>query len=529
MTRAKSFGIDAFALNIGTDDFTDQQLSYAYQSAAKNGMKVFISFDFNWWKTGQAADIGAKIKQYGGEDAQLKVGDQVFVSTFAGDGLDLDTVRSAAEIPLFIAPNFQASNAAAADGAFNWMAWPSNGANKAPTAAHNATVADGDQAYIAALGGKPYIAPASPWFSTHYGAEVSYSKNWVFPSDLLWYNRWNEILRLSPQYVEIITWNDYGESHYIGPLSSQHYGDGNSKWVNDMPHNGWLEMAKPFIAAYKAGSLSIDDHVKSDQIVYWYRPTLKSAKCDSTDNTMEPVDDSTGNFFQGLPNGADAVSDSVFVVALLTEAGTVQVSSGSNSQTFAGQTGANAWAVNMESGKQAFSLTRGGNTVLSGTSLKDISGDCICGIYNFNAYVGTLPAGEPDALRSLDAFQGFTSGLSPGICQPRPSLGAAPEIGTVPSGSAGGANRVTAPATTSTPQPSSIATPLVQTTTLAASSSSTTQPSALATIAPTTTAPASRDGNTITTLSQLFPTNCLQAGQVWAGPADLDPPAKCDD
>ena len=33
-------------------------------------------------------------------------------------------------------------------------------------------------------------------------------------------------------------WNDYGESHYIGPLSSPHIDDGNSKWTNDMfvPH-----------------------------------------------------------------------------------------------------------------------------------------------------------------------------------------------------------------------------------------------------------------------------------------------------
>ncbi len=79
-----------------------------------------------------------------------------------------------------------------------------------------------------------YHVAASPWFFTHYGAEVSYSKNWVFPSDLLWYNRWAEILQLAPQYVEIISWNDYGESHYVGPLSSPHSDDGNSKWVNDM-------------------------------------------------------------------------------------------------------------------------------------------------------------------------------------------------------------------------------------------------------------------------------------------------------
>jgi hypothetical protein len=78
------------------------------------------------------------------------------------------------------------------------------------------------------------IIAVSPWFSTHYGSEVSYSKNWVFPSDLLWYGRWQEILALGPRFVEIITWNDYGESHYVGPLSSPHTDDGASKWAMDM-------------------------------------------------------------------------------------------------------------------------------------------------------------------------------------------------------------------------------------------------------------------------------------------------------
>lgn len=48
MQRAKALGIDALALNIGVDPYTDTQLGYAYESAANNDMKVFISFDFNW-------------------------------------------------------------------------------------------------------------------------------------------------------------------------------------------------------------------------------------------------------------------------------------------------------------------------------------------------------------------------------------------------------------------------------------------------------------------------------------------------
>ena len=96
----------------------------------------------------------------------------------------------------------------------------------------------------------PRLPITDELLQTHFGPEVSYSKNWVFPStmvfhavlsliliysgDMLIYLRWLEILANPPQYLELVTWNDYGESHYIGPLSTRHTDDGGSKWANDM-------------------------------------------------------------------------------------------------------------------------------------------------------------------------------------------------------------------------------------------------------------------------------------------------------
>lgn len=265
------------------------------------------------------------------------------------------------------------------------------------------------------------VKAASAWFSTHFGSEVSYSKNWVFPSDLLWYQRWSQILTLSPRFVEIITWNDYGESHYIGPLSSPHTDDGSSKWAMDMPHDGWLQMSKPFIAAYKAGDSSPLKYITDEQLVYWYRPTPKNVNCDSTDTTTEGnPNNSSGNFFRGRPNGASTMADAVFVVSLLKSPANVVVQSGNQApRTFAAPAGINAFTVPMGLGQQKFAVTRGDNnqTVLSGTSLKEIVDSCICGIYNFNAYVGTLPAPA-----SIDRLQpaGLAS-LSVGLRAPCPT------------------------------------------------------------------------------------------------------------
>lgn len=443
MQLAKDLGIDAFALNIGTDDFTDEQLAYAYESAANNDMKVFISFDFNWFSpTDDATKVGEMIANYSSYSSQLKVDGKVFASSFAGDGLDVSSVKSAAGTDVFFAPNFspaKTSDVDVVDGALNWMGWDSNGENKAPTPNENVTVVQGDVHYNTWLGTKSYIAPVSPWFSTHYGIEVSYSKNFIFPSDLLWQDRWNQVLEKQPQFVEIITWNDYGESHYIGPLSSKHYDDGASKWVNDMPHDGFRDVAKPYIAAYKAGASSPDAYVTEDQIVYWYRPTLSTVECDSTDNTMggDSSNNASGNYFIGKPNGYQQLSDSVFVVTMLTADGSLTVTSGNNTQTFEAKAGVNTFQVDMGTGQQKFSLTRDSKTVLSGTSLKEIQDECICGIYNFNAYVGTLPEQESAPL-DADGLASFTVGLHVTTCSATPSLGTATAVAASTTGGGGG-------------------------------------------------------------------------------------------
>lgn len=167
MRQAKDLGIDAFALNIGTDEFTAKQLDYAYESAAKNDMKLFISFDFNWFSaTKDAAKVGQMIATYSNKAAQLKVDGKVFASSFSGDGLDVSAVKSAAGMDVFFAPNFTPGgtpDAKSIEGALNWIAWPNNGANKAPTSGVRVSVVEGDNKYHNWLANaKSYIAPISP-------------------------------------------------------------------------------------------------------------------------------------------------------------------------------------------------------------------------------------------------------------------------------------------------------------------------------------------------------------------------------
>ena len=82
--------------------------------------------------------------------------------------------------------------------------------------------------------------------------------------------------------IPVITWNDYGESHYIGPYDTPHTDDGSSKWAKGFDHTPMMDFMVPYIKAFKTGATQ--PVIEDEMIVYWYRPHLKSAECDSTDN-----------------------------------------------------------------------------------------------------------------------------------------------------------------------------------------------------------------------------------------------------
>jgi glucan endo-1,3-alpha-glucosidase len=207
--------------------------------------------------------------------------------------------------------------------------------------------------------------------------------------------RWEQMLSMQPDLIEIISWNgmliseyynstfkhqllttkslDYGESHYIGPYSGHHSDDGSSQWAAGMPHDGWRDLYQPYIAAYKAGANA--PTVDEEKIVYWYRPTPKSIIC-----TGDPLP---------APNGIGMLSDSVFVTTMLKSPANLTVISGSNEPAIipvpAGIVTSN---VTMGVGNQSFTVTRVGQTLLSGKGGLAIEENCTK--YNFNVYVGKI-------------------------------------------------------------------------------------------------------------------------------------------
>lgn len=56
--------------------------------------------------------------------------------------------------------------------------------------------------------GKSYMMGVSPWFYTDLS---QWNKAWVWRGDNAWSLRWDQTLDVLPEFVEIVTWNDYGE------------------------------------------------------------------------------------------------------------------------------------------------------------------------------------------------------------------------------------------------------------------------------------------------------------------------------
>lgn len=44
------------------------------------------------------------------------------------------------------------------------------------------------------------MMPISPWFYTKL---PKYGKNWTWRGDDMWHNRWQQVLQVQPQFVEV--------------------------------------------------------------------------------------------------------------------------------------------------------------------------------------------------------------------------------------------------------------------------------------------------------------------------------------
>lgn len=284
---------------------------------------MFFSFDYAAEGAWEASAVIALIKEYGPNYAYFQYNNQPFVSTFEGPANASDWVGIKQATDCFFIPDWSSIGPVAAeatgvvDGLFSWNAWPI-GAMDITTST--------DQAYTSALKGQPYMMPVSPWFFTNL---PGFGKNWLWRGDDLWYDRWQQVIQIAPEFVEIITWNDYGESHYIGPLRSDDFGlfsfgQAPFNYAACLPHDGWRAFLPYVIDTYKTGTAPA---ITSEQVVSWYRlnPNTACGTGGTTGNTA------TQNQVEVPPSTLDL--DAVYFSALLDSTANFEVTIGTTTQS----------------------------------------------------------------------------------------------------------------------------------------------------------------------------------------------------
>ncbi|RDX53305.1 glycoside hydrolase [Lentinus brumalis] len=424
ISLAQANGIDGFALNIGNDPFTATQADNAFTAAEQlaSNFKLFFSFDMSSFPckaTGDAVQIRQLTLNFASRPNQFTVDGKAFVSTFAGEACDFghggdvpggwkaeytqhpETTGKVHFVPsFFIDPATFSTFSGVMDGDFNFNSgWPidlkvAQAGSLLPGVDLNNIDANGetalqkfigsfdtDNAHITNLANvqgsaQTYMAAVAPWFFTHFGADT-FNKNFIFDGDEhLWVSRWENLIanRDKVSLIEIVTWNDFGESHYIGPQHGQ-LPPGSEAWVNGFDHQGWLSLTNFFATQFKTGQAPA---VEKDQLVMWARPHPKNA------TPADPV---------GPPTDFQLFQDKMWAVVLASADGKLTLSStDSDAQTFDIKAGVNKLSLPIQpNGFMHGVLTRNDQTVI------DLKPDGFTfnpnpTAFNYNAFVAQATA-----------------------------------------------------------------------------------------------------------------------------------------
>ena len=207
--------------------------------------------------------------------------------------------------PIYFVPAFQDVAASSnffttefptLDGAMNWNSWPFN------TQGDIIVPTTDDVTYLnsAHSAGKTFMMGVSPLQFKHMDA----GDNWYRRGEQNLEYRFGQVLNLQPDFVELQTWNDAGESHYMGnswpePISGTNIG----AYTTAYDHTGYQQVLPAFIKAYKAGATTTSTMYPTNgaiaQGVFWHHTLLAAGDCSS---------DSLGK-----PTGANTVEDKVTV------------------------------------------------------------------------------------------------------------------------------------------------------------------------------------------------------------------------
>ena len=369
---AKEAGIDAFVVNYGgwDVDWTQQEsnLKDFYSAAEKLGFKLFLSIDCT--SVTDPSMVTSLVNQYSQSPAQLKVNDSIMLSSFETNSPAwnwqtdvIDKINGKVTLlPGTLSDDassvFSASDRGA--GAFTWIH---------PTKTVQQEASTDDQfAAQRNQTGKLWMAGIGSWFFKRFDE----SNNWSQAQDEgMFFDRWMHLLQLKPNYIELLTWNDWGESSYLGPADVTNSCP-TCYWAK-LDHCAFLKMSAIFIQAFKSGSTNFIASPEYEDVFFFYRTQPST--------TMGALD------ILALPTDAQTLKNNVYVVSFLNSPASISLQGGTAAPTtFDAPAGINLKAIPWTLGNQTLTANRAGNA----TSLVTKVGPAIEG--RLESYNGNVVA-----------------------------------------------------------------------------------------------------------------------------------------
>jgi glucan endo-1,3-alpha-glucosidase len=281
------------------------------QADSIGGFKLFFSFDHGAGHlTGNPLQYADFFKWFSGRPSYFKFTDRrtgtakPLVSTFGGEKVPdsqwSDFKRRVGDVlivPGFYDESISAStsffdNRQSLDGIFNWNSWPKASAGRVRVSSAD----DSTFATAARTTDRIFMMGISPIQSKHLDA----NQNWYRRGEDNLEYRLDQALALQPDIIQLQSWNDAGESHYMGNLWPEPLNERTKALTDSYPHRAYGEVLKSFVQAWKKGEKSTANmfptNGKSVQGVFWHHALTIDATCpgdavNKSSNIMEIAED----------------------------------------------------------------------------------------------------------------------------------------------------------------------------------------------------------------------------------------------
>lgn len=386
--EAQKRGVDGFALNVGgwqkVQSIYKTRTSQMYEAARQlgTGFKLMVSMDYCCGNG--VDDTRDAVRSFKDHPNQFRYDGKPVISTFAGEGSTnangQKLVQAVHEeggifVPYFY-PHPEVTEIPAqkhVDQVFNtfpdldgffYFGAAGNGKQLAQA---NARLA---QKWTGA--GKIFMAGISPYYRANGGNyRVFETRGFQGMAE-----QWESAIANNATWAEIVTWNDWNESSYVGPFGAPAE---TNMWKGNfgpkmLSHVAYLDASRYYIDWFKNGS---PPPITQDELYYFYRLHPRDLKA-----TVNASDDKKG---VGQPYGAANLVDMVFVTAYLKDAATLTITSGNQTQKMELKAGVQQVEMPFGVGPQRFVLERGGKIIFDKTGEHEISATDTSSRFNYFA------------------------------------------------------------------------------------------------------------------------------------------------